>query len=106
MNKTEEFDEDLEFTLNSIPLDILPEVNFIRKELGNYEDDVYAIFKCKHDCKTIFTKESIEDMERFGKEVASIENWPYLCHRYSNGNKRDGFGCSDITYENVTWEYN
>jgi hypothetical protein len=30
---------------------------------------VFTIFKCKNNCKTIFTKEHIKEMKRFSDEV-------------------------------------
>jgi len=33
--------------------------------MGPYEDWVYVIFKCKDNCKTIFTDSNIKEMRQY-----------------------------------------
>ena len=52
----QDFEEDYEFEVSNIPPILVNEINYKAREQGSNDDIVYAIFKCKNDCKTIFTK--------------------------------------------------
>jgi hypothetical protein len=77
-------------------------INLQEKELGPQDDWIYAIFKCKGDCKTIFTEENIKEMNRFTQLMTEDRLWHMFCVREKNQRIVDGRGCSSNAYNNVT----
>ena len=62
---------------------------------------MYAIFKTKNG-SSIFNTEYLNEMDRFSEVITSHENWPHLCLREPNDPVVDGFGCTEMSYRNLT----
>jgi len=55
------------YTINALPKEVkLIDINWISKASGgNNGDNPFAVFKCKKQCKTIFTYKAILEMNAF-----------------------------------------
>ena len=71
------------YALSALPEEVdLREIKWINKpSVDSSGDSPFAVFKCKKDCKTIFTYENILEMNRFAKEVTELKEWPQYCLR-------------------------
>ena len=84
------------------------EIRFIERGVGGYEDWVFAVFKCKGDCQTIFTQANLQEMMEFTSQITDEEYWPLLCAReyHQDDNQKqffkDGYGCTESAYLNLT----
>ena len=85
------------FIPEGIPLDF---INLQEKDGGG--DDIVVYFKCKKKCDTIFTREKIEEMNRFVEVMTSKPFWRKHCRRDKNERYEDGFGCTRSSYANIT----
>lgn len=64
------------FTLKDRPPGVpLSFIKPLEKPDGGSFDHIALIFKCKNDCKTIFTREIIKEMHRFSAELAAHPRW-------------------------------
>lgn len=82
-------------------------LDFVRpldKPVGGAEYFVSVIFKCKRNCKTIFTRDNILEMDRFAAEFTRHPQWFQECARDKNGKSIDGVGCGKSAYANMTSE--
>lgn len=80
-------------------------INFIERVNSNFQKNINVIFKCKNDCKTIFTNGHVKEMLRFTAWATDDPLWQQLCYRESKETVvfiADGFGCSDKAYLNLT----
>jgi predicted RND superfamily exporter protein len=84
-----------------VPLDF---VRMLDKPTGEGQDHIYALFRCKGDCKTIFTPESLRDMNRFSQEVSEHPLWYKHCAREQSTRAADAVGCGKNSYANLTKE--
>lgn len=70
---------------------------------GSYENWIFAVFKCKDDCDTIFELDRIKDMMRFTETTITADpTWPKVCVRDLKP-IQDKFGCSKTSYNNLTY---
>jgi hypothetical protein len=54
------------YTIRALPKDVdFKEIKWIEKGTGDDGDNIFAIFKCKSYCKTIFTYPAILEMNNF-----------------------------------------
>ena len=89
-------------------------VDWQLREIGDPGDYVYMIFKCKNDCKTIFTYENLLDMSYLVGNITDYKMWPKYCIRDGlfikddgktneyGKHVRDGYGCIQESYYNLT----
>lgn len=70
--------------------------------MAAYDDYIYVIYKCKDNCKTIFTNKNLKDMQRFTNKITSSPLWAQFCVREINQPYFDGFGCTRNSYNNIT----
>lgn len=80
-------------------------VEFLDRNNGIDSKHINIIFRCKDDCKTIFTLSHIEEMLRFTAHAVDNPLWAHLCIRENPKNivfVADSSGCSDKSYQNLT----
>ena len=81
----------------------LSEIKLVEKPMAAYDDYIYVIYKCKDsNCKTIFTKQNLDDMQRFTDTITADPIWAQFCVREVNQPYFDGFGCTRNAYNNLT----
>jgi hypothetical protein len=91
------------YTLSALPEEVnLRDIKWKDRKYTDSGDNPFAVFKCKNDCKTIFTYENILEMNRFAEELTAMKEWPQYCIRSSKEGYGDGFGCSVKAYRNLT----
>ena len=40
----------------------LKDIQFLKRDQGQFENYIFAIYKCKNDCDTIFTEKNLEEI--------------------------------------------
>ena len=66
----EHTDVDPKYNIFNLPPGVpLKYVRILNKHIGPSEDFLYIIFKCKNDCKTIFTPKNLIEMDRFTAKI-------------------------------------
>ena len=63
---------------------------------------IYIIFKCKDDCKTVVTKDSIKEMMKFTASAVDDPMWERTCIRLEGMSSFDGAHCATDSYVNLT----
>ena len=64
--------------------------------------ELFIVYECKDDCKTIIDSKHIKEMERFSAKMLDNELWGELCWIRAGEKAQDGQGCTDSAYNNVT----
>ena len=80
-------------------------IDFLDRTNSDFGKNINVIFKCKNECKTIFTNDHVNEMLRFSAWATNDPLWQQLCYRESKDKVvfvADGFGCSDKAYLNLT----
>ena len=63
-------------SITNLPENVkLTEIKLVEKPMAAYDDYIYVIYKCKDNCKTIFTNKNLKDMQRFTNEITSSPLW-------------------------------
>jgi hypothetical protein len=79
-------------------------IKFIERTAGPRDHWVYIVFKCKYDCKTLFTFDTIKEMFEFTGNVTAEPSWNKLCRRNPDEKPVDGWGCNGPSYRNLTFQ--
>jgi len=58
-------------------------VNFLESPSSDFDKNINIIFKCKDNCKTIFTNKHVLEMLRFTAEATNDTLWSDMCLRES-----------------------
>ena len=69
---------------------------------GGQGHTIFAVYKCKNDCKTIFTKNHMKEIVKFADLISSDYLWPRLCVRDLSKKYADGMGCTSNSYFNLS----
>ena len=102
LQKTTRIQNKIEFDIRKRPLFVsLDGIEFIPRYKGEQGHTIFAIYKCKKDCKTIFTKNHMKEIVRFSDIINSDYLWPRLCVRDSK-KFADGMGCTTNSYFNLS----
>jgi hypothetical protein len=65
------------------------DVDWIPRAMGDSADYLYIIFKCKNNCKTLFTYESLVEMRQLVGNITDYDMWPKICIRDGTYSKED-----------------